>query len=49
MAQTNRVTILSDRYKLGEELGRGGFDSCGAPIYAERIAARLKELGQPVS
>jgi tetratricopeptide (TPR) repeat protein len=24
MAQTDRVTILNDRYKLGEELGRGG-------------------------
>jgi len=28
---------------------RAEFETMGAPMYAERIAARLKELGQPVS
>ncbi|MFV2044753.1 MAG: hypothetical protein ACC700_16145 [Anaerolineales bacterium] len=24
MAETNQVTVLNDRYELGDELGRGG-------------------------
>jgi predicted ATPase len=31
------------------EEARSEFEACGAPIYAERMATRLKDLGQPVS